>query len=157
MPKDHPDYTDAQIEAVLPSLLQTHRCDPRQVDVAFSHLLVLAEMLDQCPNLTREPAVLFRLKDDEVRAVPIGNMLRVGRADDCEISFPGKREMSRYHFRIQRHDDGTYSATDTGSANGTFLLGSQTRITSHELRNGNVIEAGGVTFTFVRSEDDQTV
>jgi pSer/pThr/pTyr-binding forkhead associated (FHA) protein len=78
-------------------------------------------------------------------------LLRVGRAEDCEIRFPDIREMSRYHFRVQRHEDGTYSVTDTGSANGTFFMGSSTPIAVRELRDGDVIEAGGFAFVFIRS------
>ena len=45
--------------------------------------------------------------------------MTIGRSVDCDIVLP-KRQVSRYHARIER-DDGGYLLRDLGSKNGTYV------------------------------------
>jgi autotransporter passenger strand-loop-strand repeat protein len=47
-------------------------------------------------------------------------------------------------------EGGRIDVLDGGSANGTFVRGRSGRITRHELRDGDVIEAAGFMFIFLR-------
>jgi len=54
--------------------------------------------------------------------IELGDRLRIGRADDNDLSLsnPG---VSRYHATIARDADGGYTIADQGSANGTAVNG----------------------------------
>lgn len=54
--------------------------------------------------------------------------------------------VSRKHATIQFSEDGSYSITDNGSSNGTYVNG--TRINQSPLRSGDFIDIGGIGITF---------
>ncbi len=74
-----------------------------------------------------------------------GETVTIGRAVECEIVITSKR-VSREHARIQRKGRHVL-LEDLNSANGTFLNGEQIRAAT-ELREGDEITIGEVTFTF---------
>lgn len=74
-----------------------------------------------------------------------GETVTIGRAVECEIVITSKR-VSREHARIQRKGRHVL-LDDLNSANGTFLNGEQIRAAT-ELREGDEITIGEVTFTF---------
>jgi len=67
-----------------------------------------------------------------------------GRGDDAEAQIDDT-QMSRIHFSIQ-HGDEAHVVHDKGSSNGTFVNGK--RIQEQKLDEGDVITAGGTTFTY---------
>ena len=62
----------------------------------------------------------------------------IGRAPDCEVRLP-KRQVSRYHARIER-DDGGYLLRDLGSKNGTFVNGKEVRGEPYRLKDGDELQ-----------------
>jgi pSer/pThr/pTyr-binding forkhead associated (FHA) protein len=62
----------------------------------------------------------------------------IGRAPDCEVQLP-KRQVSRYHARIER-DDGGYLLRDLGSKNGTFVNGKEVRGEPCRLKDGDELQ-----------------
>lgn len=68
----------------------------------------------------------------------------VGRDRTAEIHIDHPT-LSRSHFQVV-YDDGKYMLIDLGSTNGTQLNGQ--KVTSSELRHGDVVKAGEVTMNF---------
>jgi pSer/pThr/pTyr-binding forkhead associated (FHA) protein len=64
--------------------------------------------------------------------------MTIGRSADCDIRLP-KRQVSRYHARIQR-DDGGYLLQDLGSKNGTYVNGREVRDEPYRLKDGDEIQ-----------------
>ena len=75
----------------------------------------------------------------------------VGRHSESDICIPDAR-LSRRHLRIDRIGD-SFVATDAGSSNGTFLNGSQLNEYT-ALKNGDVIDLGGLKVNVVFASDD---
>ena len=138
------------IESMLPGALDTVRFDTPKIDTLLSNLRFVAELLSEAPMPFAGPALIFRTRDNAVRTVPIGASLRFGRSHENHISFPDLREVSRHHFTISVHGD-EFVLTDANSANGTFIRGNPARIQTHHLRDGDVVEAAGILFAFIRS------
>src|SRR5438105_12771096 len=63
----------------------------------------------------------------------------LGRSVDNVLEVPDAN-MSRRHCVIERRSDGDFILTDCNSSNGTRVNGE--RVLSHELRDGDRIEAG---------------
>ena len=81
-------------------------------------------------------------------AVPLGECLVVGREVDGEARFPDCIEMSRRHFRVTRRG-GHWLLEDLNSRNGTFVNGGESPVAHRMLRDGDIINAGGIDFLFV--------
>lgn len=64
--------------------------------------------------------------------------MTIGRSVDCDIVLP-KRQVSRYHARIERDDSG-YLLRDLGSKNGTYVNGQEVRSEPYRLRDGDEIQ-----------------
>jgi pSer/pThr/pTyr-binding forkhead associated (FHA) protein len=74
-----------------------------------------------------------------------GDVVRVGRAEDCELSL-ASGYISRYHARFQRSGEG-WEVVDEGSKNGVFVNGH--RISgSQELHSGDMVRIGDHTVVF---------
>jgi pSer/pThr/pTyr-binding forkhead associated (FHA) protein len=112
---------------------------------------VFGRLLEALPEPPAGPALLYQIEGrDEVRSVPLGAELIVGRrpeASECGLAFPECERMSRRHFRIRRVED-FHVLTDLGSANGTYVNASPARIREHWLTAGDILFAGGVVFAF---------
>jgi len=141
------DPLENNIESLLPGALDTVRFDNSKIDTLLSNLRFVAELLSDAPISFTGPALIFRARDNAVRAVPIGASLRFGRSRDNDISFPDLREVSRHHFTITVHEE-EFVLADGNSANGTFVRGN--RIQTHHLCDGDVFEAAGILFAFIR-------
>jgi pSer/pThr/pTyr-binding forkhead associated (FHA) protein len=64
--------------------------------------------------------------------------ITIGRSADCDVRLP-KRQVSRYHARIERHDGG-YLLRDLGSKNGTYVNGQEVRGEPYRLKDGDEIQ-----------------
>jgi hypothetical protein len=64
--------------------------------------------------------------------------MTIGRSVDCDIVLP-KRQVSRYHARIERDDSG-YLLRDLGSKNGTYVNGQEVRGDPYRLKDGDEIQ-----------------
>jgi pSer/pThr/pTyr-binding forkhead associated (FHA) protein len=71
----------------------------------------------------------------------------VGRSTENDVVIDDAT-LSRTHMRLERGEDGRWSAVDLGSSNGTSVDGVVARGQAVPLKNGSVIEAGAVRLTF---------
>jgi pSer/pThr/pTyr-binding forkhead associated (FHA) protein len=79
------------------------------------------------------------------------DQMTIGRSPDCDIRLP-KRQVSRYHARIER-DDGGYLLRDLGSKNGTYVNGQEIRGEPYRLKDGDEIQiALYITLGFVGAD-----
>ncbi|MFF9148560.1 FHA domain-containing protein [Streptomyces sp. NPDC014861] len=85
---------------------------------------------------------------------PIGTSpLTLGRKGDNSIVLTGEN-VSRFHAEVRRENHG-FVLYDSGSSNGTLVNG--TRVTSHELRPGDLIAIGTETFRFEAADPMETI
>ncbi len=77
----------------------------------------------------------------------------VGRRETCEVHV-ADRSASRNHARLERRDDGWY-VIDEGSANGTFVDGTQ--VTEAKLAAGAEVQFGDVGYRVELREDQAVV
>lgn len=99
-------------------------------------------------------ATLRRLDTDDAEIELDASVVRLGRSPENEIVVD-VTEVSRAHARIER-ESGVWRVVDLDSTNGTFVdLGELRPWQPHELRNGSVIDLGGVVqFRFSTGADD---
>ena len=140
--------TTEALEAVLSSLPPTVKSESPDSRGLFVDLQFVATLLSEVPGAITEASLIFRDADQQVRVCAIGEGLLVGRANDCELGLPQRRDLSRRHFKITKENNG-FQLVDSGSSNGTFVRGIQSRIASRELRDGDIIEAGGLAFVYI--------
>ena len=148
LPESKPSDYDADFEPMLPLAargLQTVLRDPGEL---FRQLRQVSEMLGNLAVAPAKPALVFR-RDGKIESKEIGCALTVGRVAPCDLFFPESVEMSRRQFTITAQETG-FVLTDSGSLNGTFVRGVSGRVARRDLRDGDVIESGGVTFVFIR-------
>lgn len=88
----------------------------------------------------REVAARFRIAASEVR---------IGRGYDNDIVVDDPF-VAAQHLRVYRHDDGNLVAEDVGSANGTFIDGSRTRLSGFVVDGKQPIRIGQ---TYLRIRD----
>ena len=87
--------------------------------------------------------LLFKSHDqDKQLPLPVGSTL-IGRASNCDLILDDA-SVSRWHARFLVTEE-TCVVADLGSRNGTFVNGDQ--IEQHELREGDRVALGYVTFT----------
>ncbi|MEV6329180.1 FHA domain-containing protein [Streptomyces sp. NPDC051909] len=85
---------------------------------------------------------------------PIGaTPVTLGRKGDNSIVIVGEN-VSRFHAEVRREGHG-FVLYDSGSSNGTRVNG--TRVTSHELQPGDLIEIGTETFRFEAADAMETI
>ena len=149
-PESKPSRSDAEFESMLSltsPMLPVSPCDPHHL---LEQLRQVSAMLGELAAPPAEPALVFR-RQGKVESKPIGDGLVVGRVSTNDLAFRECRKMSRCQFTITR-DGHRFVLTDPDSMNGTFVCGADGRVGTRELRDGDVIEAGGVIFVFVRPE-----
>jgi len=117
----------------------------------LAQLRLASEFLETAPTLPASAALLFHRSAEDSVVRLIGERILVGRAPECDLSFPEQWEMSRRHFEIRRVGS-RYVLRDLSSFNGTTIRGMPTRLGVRDLRNGDLIEAGSVTFLFTRPD-----
>ena len=153
---DPTSYPEADpLEAMRASALNTKHWERGADTEILPQLNFVAEILAAAPQPIDFAALVYRTAEKCVRVVPLGKVVRFGRAEECEISVPGFREVSRQHFAI-RPEGGEYLLTDSGSSNGTFIRGSSGRITERQLLDGDIIDAAGFSFVFLRGYPAQS-
>lgn len=138
---------EREITSELAAALKTARSSGGGQDSLRSDLEFVAALLRDGPSCHSVPALLFRGRDGRVKSCAIGDRLLCGRAAECDVRFSELREISRHHFSIRR-DGEEYWLIDKGSFNGTKVRGRL--IERHELRDGDIIDAAGLLFAFVK-------
>ncbi|WP_282695852.1 FHA domain-containing protein, partial [Streptomyces sp. CC208A] len=79
--------------------------------------------------------------------------MTLGRNHENSITISGGN-VSRFHAEVRREGHG-FVLYDRGSSNGTRVNG--TRVTSHELQPGDLIEIGTETFRFEAADPMETI
>ena len=79
----------------------------------------------------------------------LGQVLRIGRADDNDVVLADLR-VSRRHAELRKLGGGRFQLTDTGSSNGTHVNGE--RVTTAVVTEADVIDIGAATFRLVGDE-----
>src|SRR5947209_690448 len=83
------------------------------------------------------------LGKDVVRQIPLdAPVVTAGRSEENDIVLADPK-ISRHHLRFVRQPDGTYTAEDGGSVNGTWL--GEQRIQRARLVDGLILRAGPFT------------
>ncbi len=108
--------------------------------------VITAVMLYRCfrPLLTfkRQPEVWAWLHTADGSRIPVTHWENViGRSPGSDIRVKSDA-VSRNHAVLTRYDDGSWTVTDTGSQNGTFVNGEKVKICP--LEPGDVIRVGNV-------------
>ena len=103
------------------------------------------------PLLTfrREPEIWGWLVMADGYRIPITHWENViGRSKNCDVSI-ALSTVSRNHAVLTRYDDGSWTITDTGSKDGTYVNGERVNICA--LQDGDTISVG-VSRSFFRKE-----
>lgn len=96
-----------------------------------------------------------RLKFDGRETEIAGTITVFGRAEDCEVAFPGNPNISRRHAQLEIRPDG-YFLTDLGSSNGTSVNG-QAVAGETRLSTGDFITLGNaVIVEFLTDEEPES-
>jgi pSer/pThr/pTyr-binding forkhead associated (FHA) protein len=138
--------------ADLAAAAQTVRCLKFETDSLRKRLAEAAILLRALPTMPVVPSLVFRRPGEgRVECVPISAGIVLGRGEGCEIRFQERHEFSRRHFAVRPYGQG-FVVEDLGSSNGITVAGGTGKIERRELRDGDLIQAGGVDFLFVRPE-----
>ena len=73
------------------------------------------------------------------------DLYTIGRTDDQTICLPDST-VSSQHCELTRNDDGSYTANDLGSSNGTRING--VRITQQRLQHSDILQVGGIEIMY---------
>lgn len=115
---------------------------PREL---YERLKYVASLLKDCGKLPAGAVILYRIGEHEAEFQTIEKQLVVGRAGPSDLIVDEKR-LSRRHFTVTL-ERGMGTIQDLKSRNGTYVNGE--RVKKSELRDGDIIEAGGLVFVFL--------
>lgn len=131
---------------------RTVRHSSFQGDTLRTQLAQAAQFLAALPVAPTDPALVFRRPaSGAVEAVPIGAGVVAGRGEGCAIRFEGRSELSRRHFSVMP-EGREYVVEDLQSSNGTRVEGAPEKLGRRQLRDGDLIRAGGLVFLFVKPD-----
>lgn len=139
-------HADA-LEKLAAEAMQTQTIPTDSGPQILERLHIYDEYFRSLPEPCIVPAIFYRDADSKVKAVPIGNSIRVGRRADCEVSLRNATNLSKEHFKVSL-EDGLFVVHDMKSRNGTFINGGNTSIDEHVLSDGDIISAGSLIFVF---------
>jgi hypothetical protein len=142
--------THSSLEGLQLSAALTQDAAPVEGAELLRRLQFVAGLLARAPAPLAGPGLLFRPEGGAVEARPIGEGLVVGRGAAADLRFANHPELSRRHFEV-RCDGGRCVLADLGSHNGTFVEGVAGRVQTRELRDGDIIHAGGAVWVFLQS------
>ena len=130
--------------------------DPKspRTGVSTSDMTIKTVMTTSVPGSSPKQAIFTVLRGPDVGrvlALPIGQVITLGRADDCTYRFEDSG-MSRVHARVMSIA-GQHVVSDAGSTNGTFV--NDQRISAPEpLRSGDRVQLGtGLTLSFLQVDE----
>jgi len=148
MPSDIPDLPNLS-KAQWRDISETLTAPPQSSDPLLPHLELLADLLADAGSLPREPVLVWREPNQQVRHAAIGSRLVVGRhADAASLALPEDKLLSRAHFAVRPVEEGC-ELEDLRSRNGTAVNTSENRVRRRLLRDGDLILAGEHIFAFL--------
>ncbi len=80
-----------------------------------------------------------------------GSTVSIGRDGAQDVPLVADRKVSRSHAQLENRD-GQWTVVDLGSVNGTKV--EARRISRHPLRDGDRIQVGTTTLTFIAGDDE---
>lgn len=136
----------------LSALECTARSAKLETQTFVAKISYTAGLLNALPAAPAVPSLVFRHPvTNATECVSIDAGLTVGRGEGCEVCFEGRQELSRRHFTV-RAVGALFFVEDLASSNGTIVEGVEGRIARRELRDGDLIRAGGIVFLFVKGD-----
>jgi hypothetical protein len=136
-------FTDRWLQNAGKATLETQMTAPRGLT---ERLRYVAEIMVAMDNAPQGSLLAYRKDRAQVITAAIGDKLIVGREVPCGLVVDDAK-LSHRHFGIDR-SEGKEVIRDLGSRNGTYVNGEKIR--EHELRDGDIIEAGSSVFVFLR-------
>ena len=84
---------------------------------------------------------MYQLYDENLKMghALTGLIKEIGRAEECDLSFPEDGSISRVHARLDKDGD-DWLLVDLGSTNGTFVNGAE--VDNSELQTGDRLQVG---------------
>jgi len=121
----------------------------------FARLQFVAALLREAPPTEAHAGgrLLWRDGQGLVRVLAVDRPLVVGRAPDCGLVLASDR-VSRRHCEVAPGGDGC-TLRDLGSSNGTRVNGVELGAGPRPLRDGDVLEAGGVWIAYAIVDTDR--
>ncbi len=105
-------------------------------------LIVLLRCFLPLLTFKRQPEIWAWLRAGSEKRIPVTHWENIiGRSRSCDIRVRSE-SVSRNHAVLTRYDDGSWTITDTGSRNGTYVNGE--RVDICPLEPGDVIRVGKV-------------
>ena len=120
-------------------------------DGLLDQLRALEGLLTSLPAAPTEPSLIFRDPAGKIQICAIGSGLIFGRSAECQICFPGHREISKHHFEIQPLQS-EFILRDLGSTNGTFVNFDSNAVQQRLLIDGDLIRIAAFRFAFIRAQ-----
>jgi hypothetical protein len=121
-----------------------------ETETLRAQLAQAASLLAALAEPPAGPSLVFRRPGQTAaEGAAIGDGVKVGRGEGCAVRFEGRSELSREHFAV-RAEGARFVVEDLGSSNGTTIEGVAQKLGRRELRDGDLIRAGGIVFLFVR-------
>jgi hypothetical protein len=111
----------------------------------FDRLRFVADLIQSAGKIPAKPLLIHRDAGKTPRISVIHTGIIVGRVTPADLVIPDVR-LSRQHFKITAHEE-RHLMNDLASRNGTWVNGR--RINTIQLRDGDIIEAGGNVFVFL--------
>ena len=153
------DYTEVLDDLVSSRILASDAAaggvnhTPRAVEANFTRVLASSTPTAEDKQLFPKVRLTVTASSDGLlvgRSVPLTSMpFRIGRNGDMSI---GDAHLSREHAVIE-WDGKSFSITDLGSKNGTYINGRQVRTTSQTVPFGAVIRLGTATVLTFSSDE----
>jgi len=121
----------------------------------FARLQFVAALLSEALPMEAPTGgrLLWRDGNGLVRARAVDRPLVVGRAPDCAVVLDSDR-VSRRHCEVAPRADGC-TLRDLGSSNGTRVNGVELGTGLRPLRDGDVLETGGVWIAYAFGDADR--
>jgi len=142
---------ETDLEQWLPRGARTLDSAPDVPRALYERLTFVSGLLAEAGPLPEAPLVLYRAADGSVRWRTITGELVAGREKPADLVIEDRR-LSRRHFRIAV-EKAAASIEDLGSRNGTYV--NSRKVSSTELKDGDLIEAGAQVLVFLQRSDTE--
>ena len=145
------------IEERLPALYDSARGGSAAPEEVYRRLQFFSRVMRQAGALEGEvPRLMWFGEGGAINSVNIGaTPVIIGRAADCAVVLAGAR-VSRHQCVVRETAGGRggVEVEDLQSSNGTRVNGVALGVGARELRDGDVIEIGGVALAVVKGKGE---
>jgi len=141
------------VENWLPRAGRTLDSAPNAPRELYERLKYVADLLKDCGKLPLDAVLLYRVGELDAEFRTIDKLLVVGRSEPADLVVEEKK-LSRRHFVVSL-ESGEAVIRDLNSKNGTYVDGK--RIDEGLLKDGDIIEAGGLVFVFLEGSSSEEI